>query len=141
MSELWSRMGGTAGLCLKTVKERWLLMVLEQGCPERVKRRAPPSQYISLLLGDLPGSLCWLCPNQTKRAGAFQTAASRKVGCCRAGRCWDPGWPRPPEDATAAAAASWCRRLGGSRQSSFLPVCGCSACLLLCIKLVWVLGV
>lgn len=133
--ELWSR---TAGLQPEAAKVRWLLLVLEQGCPERVKRRAPPSLYISLLLGDLPGSLCWLCPNQTKRAGAFQRAASQKVGCCRAGLCWDPGWPQPPED--AAAAASWCRRLGGSWQSSLVPVCGCSACSLLCVKLFGVLG-
>lgn len=138
VTELWSGTGWTAGLHSETAKVMLLLTILEQGCPERVKRRAPPSQYISLLLGHLPSSLCWLCPKQTKRAGAFQTAASQKVGCCKAGLCWDPGWPRPLEN--AAVAASWCRRLGGSWQSSLVPVRGCSACLLLCIKLVWVLG-
>lgn len=135
-SELWSGTGWTAGLCPETAKVLWLVVALEQGCPERVKRGAPPSQYMSLLLGDLPGSLCWLCPNQTKRAAAFQTAASQKVGCCRAGLCWDPGWRRPLKD----AAASWYRRLGGSRQSPLVPVRGYCACFLLCIKLVWMLG-
>lgn len=46
-SELWSGMGWRAGLHPEAAKMMWLLMVLAQGCPERVKRRAPPSQYMS----------------------------------------------------------------------------------------------
>lgn len=90
---------------------------LERGRPERVTRRAPPSLYSGLLLGDLPGSPCWLCPSQTKTAGAFQTAASQKVGCGRAGLCWhlaDPGHRRTRQrigavaERTPAAVGSPC---------------------------------
>lgn len=90
---------------------------LERGRPERVTRRAPPSLYSGRLLGDLPGSPCWLCPSQTKTAGAFQTAASQKVGCGRAGLCWhlaDPGHRRTRQrigavaERTPAAVGSPC---------------------------------
>lgn len=91
LTQGWWEMGWMAGQCPEHAKVMSLLMVLKQSGPERVKRRAPPSRYISLLLDELPSSLCGLCLNKTKRVGAFQVAASQKVGCWRAVLCWDPG--------------------------------------------------